>query len=52
MKRDAFRGQVVIVTVWLKVLAPGLVDWLAIKLFIEPMIRRAKAAEIDVKPQI
>jgi len=36
----------------LKALAPGLVDWLAIKLFIEPMIRRAKAAGINVKPQI
>jgi short-subunit dehydrogenase len=31
------------IAVWLKVLAPGFVDWLAIKLFIEPIIRRAKA---------
>ena len=38
--------------VWLKVLAPGLVDWLAIKFFIEPMIRRAKAAGINVKPRV
>jgi len=37
--------------VWLKVLAPGFVDWLAIKLFIEPLIRRAKAAGINVKSQ-
>ncbi len=37
--------------VWLKVLAPGLVDWLAIKLFIEPIIRRARAAGIHVKSQ-
>ncbi len=35
--------------VWFKVLAPGFVDWLAIKMFIEPMIRRAKAAGIEVK---
>ena len=38
--------------VWLKVLAPGFVDWLAIKLFIEPLIRRAKAARINVKPRL
>jgi short-subunit dehydrogenase len=38
--------------VWLKVLAPGLVDWLAIKLFIEPILRRAQAAGIQVKPRI
>ncbi|MGB8982106.1 MAG: SDR family oxidoreductase [Anaerolineales bacterium] len=31
--------------VWFKVLAPGLVDWLAIKMFIEPMLRRARAAQ-------
>ena len=35
--------------VWLKVIAPGLVDWLAIKLFLEPAIRRARAAGIRVK---
>lgn len=28
--------------VWLKVLAPGLLDWLAVKVFLEPTIRRAK----------
>lgn len=31
--------------VWLKVIAPGLVDWLAVKVFLEPVIRRAKAAQ-------
>jgi short-subunit dehydrogenase len=36
--------------VLLKALAPGFVDWLAIKLFIEPLIRRAKTAQIEVKP--
>lgn len=36
--------------VWLKVLAPGFLDWLAIKIFIEPIIRRAKTGQIEVKP--
>ncbi len=31
--------------VWLKVLAPGFVDWLAVKVFLEPAIRRARAAQ-------
>jgi short-subunit dehydrogenase len=35
--------------VWLKVIAPGFVDWLAIKLFLEPAIRRAKTGKIEVK---
>jgi short-subunit dehydrogenase len=34
-----------VLTVWLKTLAPGLVDWLAIKVFLEPAIRRAKATQ-------
>ena len=29
--------------VWLKVIAPGFVDWLAIEMFLKPAIRRAKA---------
>src|SRR5512139_1685020 len=37
---------------WLKLLAPGLVDWLAIKLFIEPILRRARAAGINVKSRV
>ncbi len=28
---------------WLKLLAPGLLDWLAIKVFLEPAIRRARS---------
>lgn len=36
--------------VWAKVLSPALIDWLAIKLFIEPMIRRVKAAQTEVHP--
>jgi hypothetical protein len=31
--------------VWLKVIAPGFVDWLAVKIFLEPVIRRVKAAQ-------
>jgi short-subunit dehydrogenase len=31
--------------VWLKLLAPGLLDWLAVKLFLEPVIHGVKAAE-------
>lgn len=36
-------------TIWLKTLAPGLVDWLTVKFFLEPAIRRAKAAQREVK---
>ena len=50
-RRELLMGGGALV-VWLKVLAPGFVDWLAIKLFIEPLIRRAKAAGINVKPQV
>jgi short-subunit dehydrogenase len=35
--------------VWLKVIAPGLVDWLAFKMFLEPIIKRAKARKIETK---
>jgi len=35
--------------VWLKVLAPGFLDWLAVKVFLEPVIRRARAAQVKVK---
>ena len=37
--------------VLLKVLAPGFVDWLAIKVFLEPAIRRAKAAQNRAKSE-
>ena len=36
-------------SVWLKVLAPGFLDWLAVKMFLEPAIRRAKAGQTEVK---
>lgn len=34
--------------IWLKTLAPGLLDWLTYKVFLEPAIRRAKAGKIEV----
>jgi hypothetical protein len=36
---------------WLKALAPGTLDWLAIKVFLEPVIRRAKAAQAKLKKE-
>ena len=35
--------------VWLKVFAPRFLDWLVIKLFLEPVIRRARAAQVKSK---
>jgi short-subunit dehydrogenase len=34
---------------WLKLLAPGFLDWLSVKLFLEPVIRRAKAGKTEGK---
>jgi short-subunit dehydrogenase len=34
--------------VWLKVIAPGFLDWFAVKIFLEAAIRRAKAGKIEV----
>lgn len=34
--------------VWLKVIAPGFLDWFAVKVFLESAIRRAKAGKIEV----
>ena len=36
--------------VWLKVLAPATLDWAVVKLFLEPVIRRARAAQAKSKP--
>ena len=33
----------------LKVLAPGLLDWLVVKVFLEPIVRRARAHQKDVQ---
>jgi short-subunit dehydrogenase len=35
-------------TVWLKVAAPDFLDWLTYKVFLEPVIKRAKAGKIEV----
>lgn len=34
--------------VWLRLLAPGLLDWLTVKVFLEPAARRARAAQAEV----
>ncbi len=34
---------------WLKALTPGLLDWLAVKVFLEPTIRRARAAQAKIE---
>ncbi len=31
---------------WLKVLAPGFLDWLLVKIYLEPVIRRVKAGKV------
>lgn len=43
-RREVWMGPGAL-AVWLKVLAPGALDWLAVKLFLEPAIRRARAAQ-------
>jgi hypothetical protein len=35
--------------VWLKLLAPGILDWFSVKMILEPIIRRAKAGKIEGK---
>ncbi len=35
--------------VWLRLLAPGLLDWLSIKVFLEPAARRARAAQAEMR---
>ena len=47
-RREVLMGPGVL-AVWLKVLAPGFLDWLAIKVFLEPVIRRARAAQAKMK---
>ena len=34
---------------WLKVLAPGLLDWMVVKVFLEPVIRRVRKAQTAAK---
>jgi short-subunit dehydrogenase len=47
-RREVWMGPGALV-VWLKVLAPGFLDWLAVKIFLEPAIRRARAAQAMIE---
>lgn len=46
-RREVLLGPGVF-AVWLKAFAPGVLDWLTFKVFLEPAIRRAKAGKIEV----
>jgi short-subunit dehydrogenase len=46
--REVLMGPGVL-AVWLKLLAPGFLDWFSVKMFLEPVIRRAKVGKIKVK---
>ncbi len=46
-RREVLMGPGLL-AVWLKLLAPGFLDWLTIKIFLEPVIRRARAGKIEV----
>ena len=47
-RREVLLGPGVLAT-WLKMLAPGFLDWLTFKMFLEPAMRRAKTAKIEAK---
>ena len=46
-RREVLMGPGVL-AVWLRLLTPGLLDWLTIKAFLEPAARRAQAAQPEV----
>lgn len=46
-RREVLMGPGTLAT-WLKVIAPGFLDWFAVKVFLETAIRRAKAGKIEV----
>jgi short-subunit dehydrogenase len=46
-RREVLMGPATLAT-WLKVIAPGFLDWFAVKVFLEAAIRRAKAGKIEV----
>lgn len=46
-RREVLMGPGILAT-WLKVIAPGLLDWFAVKVFLESAIKRAKAGKIEV----
>ena len=47
-RREVLMGPGVL-AVWLKAFFPGFVDWLSVKVFLEPAIRRARAAQTEGK---
>ena len=46
-RREVLMGPGILTT-WLKAFAPGFLDWLTFKLFLEPAIRRLRAGKIEV----
>jgi short-subunit dehydrogenase len=48
-RREVLMGPGVLAK-WFKVIAPGFLDWLTSKVFLEPAARRAKASKIEVNP--
>jgi short-subunit dehydrogenase len=46
-RREVLMGPGTLAT-WLKVIAPGFLDWFAVKVFLEAASRRAKAGKIEV----
>ena len=46
-RREVLMGPGGLAT-WVKVIAPGLLDWLTFKVFLEPPIRRARSGKIEV----
>ncbi len=44
-RREVLMGPGLL-AVWLKVLAPGFLDWFAVKIFLEPAIKRARAGKM------
>lgn len=46
-RREVLLGPGTLAT-WLKLIAPGFLDWFAVKVFLESAIRRAKAGKIEV----
>jgi short-subunit dehydrogenase len=46
--REVLMGPGVL-AVWLKAVAPGFLDWLTFKVFLEPVIKRARTGKIEVK---
>jgi short-subunit dehydrogenase len=45
-RREVLMGSGAL-AVWLKVIAPGFLDWFAVKVFLEAAIRRAKAKSTE-----